>query len=151
MCIQHRIQRPGRGRGQETWNLCGCFWWPSFLWLVCTGLGEGGMAPSAPPLDPLLAFLDINGLNGGWIEIVVKCIKITYTCLCWGIERDKVFYFKKIEHDVIYSSNWTSRDGKERLNTLSMRSFHALNNDSESLPRAATGFLTHLSPSVMES
>ena len=40
------IQRPGRG-GQETWNLCG-LWRPSFLWLICTGLG-GGMGPSAPP------------------------------------------------------------------------------------------------------
>ena len=45
---QHRIQRLGRGGGQETWNLCGRLWRPSFLWLISTGLG-GGMAPSAPP------------------------------------------------------------------------------------------------------
>ena len=37
------------GGDQETWNLCGCLWRPSFLWLVCTGLGGGTMAPSAPP------------------------------------------------------------------------------------------------------
>ena len=36
------------GGGQETWNLCGRLWRPSFLWLVSTGLG-GAMAPSAPP------------------------------------------------------------------------------------------------------
>ena len=36
------------GGGQETWNLCCHLWWPSFLWLVCTGL-RGTMAPSAPP------------------------------------------------------------------------------------------------------
>ena len=34
----------GRGGGQETWNLCGHLQWPSFLWLIFTGLGEG-MAP----------------------------------------------------------------------------------------------------------
>ena len=45
---QHRIQRPGRGRGQETWNLCGHLWRPSFLWLICTGLG-GPWPPQHPP------------------------------------------------------------------------------------------------------
>ena len=43
----------GWGGGQETWNKCGRLWAPSFLWLISTGLG-GAMAPSAPPLDPLL-------------------------------------------------------------------------------------------------
>ena len=47
VCLQgqHRIQRPG---GQETWNLCGCLWRPSFLWLICTGLG-GPRPPRHPP------------------------------------------------------------------------------------------------------
>ena len=40
------------GGGQETWNLCGRLWRPSFLWLVFTGPG-GAMAPSQP-LDMLL-------------------------------------------------------------------------------------------------
>ena len=35
------------GGGQETWNLCGRLWWPSFVWLIFTGPG-GGMAPLAP-------------------------------------------------------------------------------------------------------
>ena len=54
--IQHRIQRPGRG-GQETWNLCGRLWQPSFLWLVSTGLGGGHGPLGPPPLDPLLRIL----------------------------------------------------------------------------------------------
>ena len=44
----------GRVRGgRETWNLCGRLRLPSFLWPIFTGPG-GAMAPSAPPLDPLL-------------------------------------------------------------------------------------------------
>ena len=39
----------GWGGGQETLNLCGSLWAPSFLWLISTGLGGGAMAPSAPP------------------------------------------------------------------------------------------------------
>ena len=39
--------RIGGGR-QETWNLCGHLRRPSFLWLIFTGPGGGGIAPSAP-------------------------------------------------------------------------------------------------------
>ena len=35
--------------GQETWNLCGCLWQPSSLWLVCTGLG-GPWPPQHPQI-----------------------------------------------------------------------------------------------------
>ena len=45
--LQYRIQRPGKG-GQETWNLCCHLWRPSFLWLICTGLG-GAWPPRHPP------------------------------------------------------------------------------------------------------
>ena len=33
LICQHRIQQLGGGR-RETWNLCGCLWRPSFLWLT---------------------------------------------------------------------------------------------------------------------
>ena len=36
------------GGGQETWNLCGRIWWPSFLWLICTGLGGHGPLGTPP-------------------------------------------------------------------------------------------------------
>ena len=39
----------GWGRGRETWNLCGRLWWPSFLWLIFTGLGGGDSWPLWPP------------------------------------------------------------------------------------------------------
>ena len=35
---QHQIQRPGK-EGQETWNLCGRLWWPSFYDLFVQGWG----------------------------------------------------------------------------------------------------------------
>ena len=38
--------------GWETWNLCSCLWWPSFLWLIFTG--PRGPWPPRPPLDLLL-------------------------------------------------------------------------------------------------
>ena len=45
---QHRIQQPGEGGGQETWNLYDRLWRPSFLWLICTGAG-GAWPPRHPP------------------------------------------------------------------------------------------------------
>ena len=36
------------GGGQETWNLGGRLWRPSFLWLICTGLGGDGPLGTPP-------------------------------------------------------------------------------------------------------
>ena len=47
---QHQIQRPGK-EGQETWNLCGRLWWPSFYDLFVQGWGTW---PPWHPLDLLL-------------------------------------------------------------------------------------------------
>ena len=40
--------RVGGGEGQETWNLCGRLWRPSYLWLICTGPGGGAWHPRHP-------------------------------------------------------------------------------------------------------
>ena len=40
--------------GQETWNISRRERQPSCFGLFFTGQGGGGMAPLAPPLDPLL-------------------------------------------------------------------------------------------------
>ena len=45
--------------GRETWNICSRFRWPSFLWLVFTGLG--GHGPLAPPPRCATAFFDHFG------------------------------------------------------------------------------------------
>ena len=63
-----------RGRAERhEWNLCGCLWWPSFLWLIFTGLG--GMAPSAP-LDPLViqifTWCDVTVVSP-WLKLWQYC------------------------------------------------------------------------------
>ena len=50
LTLQKWIQRPGWGGGVETWNLCGCLWRPSCLWLIFTGPGRHG------PLTPWIRY-----------------------------------------------------------------------------------------------
>ena len=61
-----------------------------------------------------------------------------------------LLFWRMFEHDIFFVQVEPS-EGKERLNTRTMQSLLGLNNDLESLPQAATGFLTHLNHAVMES
>ena len=70
---QHRIQQPGGGGGQETWNLCGRLWQPPFLWRIFTGLGP------MTPWPPRSATGCTTVLPKSWFDS--KLIG-TFICIC---------------------------------------------------------------------